>query len=343
MIAVEALQEAESALAAVAAGKALESVGGAAADRLRPLLAFGPSAASAAAPASVDSMPVVETLSAPGRPLTVKVNDAASARTLVFKALPDGNLARLARAVLAQVRLARVEHEAIAKVRGLHAEAGRLFVVRDYVEGVPLHRIMEILKAEAVPPDAPTWRLAAGARGGGANVTGAKIVCRIGEHAASALAAAVAAGVVHGSLKEENLIVDPTVRPTVVDFGCGNPRVPFEAPEVLASSAPETARGEASDLYALGVVLYQCLTRKPVFEGDEAAVRQATAKTRPSRPSKHNFKTGKPMETITMALLEKEPGRRYPSAAALRDDLDRYHRNEPIERRSDSLLGRLFG
>jgi serine/threonine protein kinase len=341
MIAVEALQEAESALASLAAGGRLDAVGPAA-DLLRPLLESAPSQVEGNI-ARIDNLTVAETLSAPGRPLTLKMADPTTARTLVYKALPDGDATRRARALLAQARLARVQHESVARVRGVHAEAGRVFIVRDFIEGVPLHRIMETLKGESVPPDAPTWRLAAGARGGGANVTGAKIVCRIGEHAASALAAAAAADVAHGALKESNLIVDPTVRPTVVDFACGNPRPPYEAPEVLQGGGSDAARGAAADLYALGVVLYQCLTRVPVFEGDEATVRQATLKAKPARPSKHNFKTGKPMETITLALLEKDPARRYPSAAALQADLDRYHRNEPIERRPDSLLGRLFG
>jgi len=285
---------------------------------------------------------VVEVLSDAGRPGTLKAEGKAGERAVVLKSLEAtrSDPAGRARAILEQVRLGRVDNDSVARVHGLMVDAGRAFVVRDFVEGVPLSRVMATLKDEPVPPDAPTWRLATGARGGGANVTGAKIVCRIGDYAARALAAAAKCGATHGAIKESNLIVDQTVKPTLVDFGCSRSSVPYLAPEQLADAC---ARTEAADLYALGVVLYQCLTRVPVFDGDDASVRQATMKARPVRPSKHNFKAGKPMETITLALLEKEPDKRYASAAEVQADLDRYHRNDPIQRKAPSLLGRLFG
>lgn len=63
----------------------------------------------------------------------------------------------------------------------------------------------------------------------------------------------------------------------------------------------------------------------------------------PIRPTKANFEAHREMETITLALLEKEPAARYASARELHADLDRYHKNEPIARKGPGLLKRLFG
>ncbi|MFG0320247.1 MAG: serine/threonine protein kinase, partial [Planctomycetota bacterium JB042] len=281
-------------------------------------------------------------LSADGAPLTVKV-EGEDGTSLVVKQLPDGDEVARARALHAQAATAAADSPAAARPVGFAVEDGRAFVVRPFVEGVSLAAILATLKAEEVPPDAPTWRLAAGARGGGANVTGAKMVCRIGQYAAQALVDVHARGAVHGALKPENLICDDTVKPTVTDFGCGHPRPPYDAPEVVSATDRATARDALADLYALGAVLHESLTRQALFEGDAAAVEQATLSRKPISPLKLNFKASKEMTTITLALLEKSPGDRYASAAELKADLDRYHTNEPIERKPKGLLKRLFG
>lgn len=284
---------------------------------------------------------VREVMSGPDAALCVRT--AAEGGEVVLKELDDATVAGRARTLLAQLLVARSASSAVARPLGFAGVGGHVFIVRPHVPGTSLARILATLAAEEVPPDAPTWRLAAGARGGGANVTGAKMVCRIGQFTAQALADVHAAGAVHGALKPENLICDDTVKPTVTDFGCGHPEPPYEAPEVIRAEDRERARDAVADLYALGAVLHLCLTRRALFGGDPAQVEQATLAERPVRPLKVNFKASREMDTISMALLEKDPTRRYRSAMELKDDLDRYHRNDPIVRRPPGLLERLFG
>ncbi len=262
---------------------------------------------------------------------------------LVAKAIPGATALDRSRAILTQIRAAAASSPHVAKPIGFHVENGFAFAVRPFVPGVTLARIMALLMKEEVPPDSPTWRLAAGARGGGANVTGAKIVCRFGLHVAEALEALNAQQAIHGAIKPENLVCDDTVKPTLTDAGIGAPIAPYEAPEVLAATDRAAARNAHSDLYALGALMYFGLTRHSVFEGDVAAMERATQKDKPQSPLKFNFKASNEMSTITLALLEKDPSKRYANAKELREDLDRYHTNLPIQRKGPGLFSRLFG
>ncbi|MBK6938764.1 MAG: hypothetical protein IPH13_00965 [Planctomycetes bacterium] len=309
---------------------------------LAPLFAAPNTAAAPAVGSVIDGFKVVEVLSKPGRPLTLKAT-AEAGDEVVLKSLPANKAAR-ARAAAAQVKLARVNDPNLAVPTAFACGSEHAFVVRRFVPGVSVEAVLAILQKETVPPDSPTWRLAAGARGGGANVTGAKVVCRIGEHAAKALAAAAKVGVTHGALKPANLMVDDTLRPIVTDFACGVARPPYEAPEVLQAADRAAARNtSAADQYALGAVLWECLTRRPVFDGDAKAQEQATLKQKPESPVKFNFKAGKEMEVITLALLEKDAKARFASIDELVAELDRYHRNEPIQRKAPGLFKKLFG
>jgi hypothetical protein len=113
--------------------------------------------------------------------------------------------------------------------------------------------------------------------------------------------------------------------------------------------APEQAQGKhktitpATDVYALGAILYECLTGRPPFRGVTALATIEQVRTEgPLRPRKLQRNTPRDLETICLKCLEKEPGRRYASAEALAEDLRRFLENRPIEARPAGLAERVW-
>jgi serine/threonine-protein kinase len=158
--------------------------------------------------------------------------------------------------------------------------------------------------------------------------------------------------VLHRDLKPSNVLVDSRGTRLVADFGLAKRLAAgdgsfTETGQVLGTPkymAPEQAAGRkdltvAADVYSLGVILYERLTGQTPFTGDNALtlLRQAR-ESEPPRPSSIRPGLDRDLETVVLKCLEKEPSRRYPSAEALADDLDRWLRGEPIHARP---VGRL--
>jgi hypothetical protein len=162
-------------------------------------------------------------------------------------------------------------------------------------------------------------------------------------------------GILHRDLKPSNILLDERDEPMVTDFGLaklmdsdleltrsgqqlGTPA--YMAPEQsYARHAEVTPR---SDVWSLGVLLYELVTRRRPFEGP--SVDEIFHKIRsedPARPSKLRSEVDRSLETIILKCLEKDPARRYQNAGELADELGRWQRGEPILARPEGW-GRRF-
>jgi eukaryotic-like serine/threonine-protein kinase len=139
-------------------------------------------------------------------------------------------------------------------------------------------------------------------------------------------------GVVHRDLKPQNVIVDAEGKATVTDFGIARAGVSeiTQTGSVMGTPhylSPEQAQGlevtAVSDLYSVGVMLYEALTGRVPFEGDSAvAVAMKQVSQVPQRPSSINPRVSPALDAVVMRALEKEPGQRFQSADAFIAALD---------------------
>ncbi|MGH7969881.1 MAG: serine/threonine-protein kinase, partial [Limisphaerales bacterium] len=172
--------------------------------------------------------------------------------------------------------------------------------------------------------------------------------------AAGAMAHAHERNILHRDLKPGNILLDEQGQVHVTDFGLAklveDESTITNTMDVLGTPSylsPEQAAGQAKtlttacDIYGLGAVLYELLTGNPPFAGGTTmeTIRQVLEKE-PRRPSLWNPKLDRDLETICLKCLEKDPLRRYLSAAELAQDLDRWLRHEPIQARPSGVFTR---
>jgi WD40 repeat protein/serine/threonine protein kinase len=177
-------------------------------------------------------------------------------------------------------------------------------------------------------------------------------VARLGVQAAEGLAHAHGQGVLHRDIKPSNLLLDLQGALWITDFGLAKTGDGEDLTETgdlvgtLRYMAPERYRGEAdprSDVYALGVTLYEMLTLRQAFPGDDRVrlIERITQGT-PPRPRQLAPDIPRDLETIVLKAMAREPAARYVTAEALADDLHRFLEDRPIRARRATALERTW-
>jgi WD40 repeat protein len=230
----------------------------------------------------------------------------------------------LARFKVEAEAVARLQHPNIVQVHDVGRHAGSPFLVLELVEGDNLAQ-----RVAGTPQPAP-WS--------------AELV----EALARAIHAAHQQGVVHRDLTPANVLLTADGTPKITDFGLAKLLVGGVGPRTVTGEllgtpsymAPEQATGRqreigaATDVYALGAVLYELLTGRPPFRGATVLeTLQQVQTTEPVPPSRLVPGLPRDAETVALKCLHKDPAKRYKSAAALAEDLRRYRAGEPIAAR----------
>jgi hypothetical protein len=275
-----------------------------------------------------------------GMGVVYKACHLALKRTVALKMLAAGHPhpGERARFRAEAEAVARLHHPNIVQIHEIGEADGRPFIALEYVAGGSL---AERLAGQPLPPrDA------------------ARLVATLAE----AMHLAHSRNLVHRDLKPANVLLagesDTPVgqcQPKVTDFGLvrhldadsgqtcdgtvmGTPS--YMAPEQAEGRTRST--GPAADVYALGAILYECLTGRPPFEGATPleTLEQVCGRD-PAAPSSLNRQAPRDLETICLKCLRKQPERRYASALELADDLRRFVRGEPVVARPVGRLERV--
>jgi len=212
---------------------------------------------------------------------------------------------------------ANLSHQNIVSIFDWGEEEGTYFIVMEYVSGQPLSHV---IRTEGKLQPERAAQIAAGT--------------------AAALSNAHRHGVVHRDVKPGNILLDEQGRVKVTDFGiarAGDPKENLTQTGVVMGTAtyfsPEQAQGlpidQRSDVYSLGVVLYEMVTGRPPFAGETpVAIAYKHVKEEPVSPRELEPSVPSDFEAIVLTAMEKDRNDRYPTAEELRADLIRFARGQ---------------
>jgi serine/threonine protein kinase len=265
---------------------------------------------------------------------------------------------------------ALLHHEHIVPVFGIGCDQGVHYYAMQFIEGRSLTDVIQELRpvaprdvlSQASSSDCKPAAMFDSARTPPPKSTGSssndrlhcQTVAQLGLQAALALGHAHDIGVIHRDIKPSNLLIDAHGHLWVADFGLA--RLPQEDHDLtrtgdlvgtLCYMSPEQVRAERgtvdarTDIYGLGVTLYELSTLRSAFEGrDRHELIRRILDEEPASPRRFNSSIPRDLETIILKAMEKEPAARYASARELADDLKRFLDDQPIRARRPSILDR---
>jgi serine/threonine protein kinase len=254
-----------------------------------------------------------------------------------------------------------VRHPCLVPIHDAGEEDGRPWLAMEHIEGATLAEVVDRLRALGRPPgtlESADFARAVGSTGPGERGsawgrTYVESVCRIVVDVADAMQALHDAGILHRDVKPANILVRPDGRALLFDLGlahldelpaltrtgefAGTPA--YVAPEQVVHGA---AKAEvASDVYSLGVTLYELLTLRRPFEAASAVeLWRSITRDEPPLPRRFHASLARDLETICLATLEKDPRRRFASASAFAADLRRFLEYRRVEARPVGALRR---
>src|ERR1043166_4007800 len=276
---------------------------------------------------------LLEEIGRGGQGVVFRARQKSLNRIVALKVISLGqwaSKAHLKRFRLEAEAAARLEHPGIVPIHEVGERDGSCYFSMKFVEGGQLD---QVVRHEPMPIRRAVELIA--------NV--ARTVHYAHEH-----------GILHRDIKPGNILLDQKGEPHLTDFGLarlvesestvtrtlevlGTPS--YMAPEQAVGNNP--AVGSVTDVYGLGAVLYQLLTGQPPFAGGATyETIKLLLDTEPRPPRFLNPKINRDLSTICLKCLEKDSKRRYPSALALAEDLERWLKHEPILARHTGPLAR---